>query len=290
MLKIVTKNQNLIRLAYSSEWLSKFIVFDISGIDSVNDPVLRNTIVSNIVTEERHGKATAPGRFKDLDEIASKHVKPGTPNIVHDIGVSSGITSCDFYDSVFSKLKAEYFISDKYTRYYYTGRRVIRIFDVDRRLLYGSVFSLLANKGLGRYYPIASWLYWILDHIPPIDVELKEICLLDHRTIAYINEGKLKCIDYDVFRTTIANRFTYVRCMNVLNRNSWFSDEQISKALAAICDSIVEGGILQVGRSRDNGMHDASFFRKDKGRMQLLESVNRGTELMCFVVASGVSR
>jgi hypothetical protein len=287
MLKIATKSQNLIRIVYSSKWLSKLFVFDISGIDSVSDCALRNAIVSNMTTQERHGKTTAPGRFKDLDEVASKYARTQAMNIVHDVGVSSGVTACDFYDTVFSSLKVEYFISDKYTRYYYTGKRVVRVFDQDQRLLYGYVFSLLADGALQARYSIARWLFRILNIIPPIDVELKEICLFDPRTIAYLSAGKLKSIDYDVFQTKIVDRFTYVRCMNVLNRNSWFPDEKISGAIAAICGSLVDGGILQVGRSRDNGAHDAGFFRKERGGMRLLESVNRGSELELAVLAYG---
>ena len=50
MLKIATKNKNLIRIVYASKWLSKFFAFDISGIDAVNDSALRNAIISNMTT------------------------------------------------------------------------------------------------------------------------------------------------------------------------------------------------------------------------------------------------
>jgi hypothetical protein len=288
MFKIATRNQKLIRLAYSSRWLSKFVVFNISGINSVGDSALRNAIISNMSTEERHGKTTAAGRFADLDEVASKYVSHHGANFVHDIGVSSGITSCDFYDAVFSKLNVEYCISDKYTHYYYTGKKVVRIFDADKRLLYGYFFSLLADNRLRCQFPVSRILYHILEKIPATDEELKDICLFDPKTIEYLDQGKLKCIDYDVFRTSLAERFTYVRCMNVLNRNLWFSEQQLSKALMAICGSLIEGGILQVGRSRDDGTHDASFLRKERGHMLLLESINRGSEVSEFVLTYGL--
>ncbi len=289
MLKIATRNQKLIRLAYSNRWLSKLLVFNISDIGCVNDSALRNAIISNMTTEERHGKTTAAGRFADLDGVAARYVSAHGPNIVHDIGVSSGVTSCDFYDAVFSKLNVEYYISDKYTRYYYTGRQVVRIFDADRRLLYGYLFSLVADKELSRSYPVAKILYGLLERMPPFDKQLKEICLFDPRTVEYLRQGRLRSIDYDVFQSRIVDRFTYVRCMNVLNRNLWFSDEQILKALTAILDSIVEGGILQIGRSRDDGTHDVTFFRKERGHMCLLESINRGSEVGDAVVTCGSS-
>ena len=287
MLKIATKSPNLIRIVYSSKWLSKFFVFDISGIDAVNDSALRNAIISNMTTPERHGETTAPGRFKDLDRVASKYVRPEGPNVVHDIGVSTGVTACDFYDAVFATLSVEYFISDKYTQYYYTGRRVVRVFDAEQRLLYGYVFSLLADGTLRPHYSIARLLFGILGRIPPSDLEPKEICLFDQTTIAYLNAGKLRSIEYDVFQTKIVDRFTYVRCMNVLNMNSWFGDKEISAAIAAICGSLVEGGILQIGRSRDDGTHDVGFFRKERGGMRLLESVNKGSELERAVMTCG---
>ena len=75
--------------------------------------------------------------------------------------------------------------------------------------------------------------------------------------------------------------------MNVLNMNSWFADKKILAAIAAICGSIVEGGILQIGSSRNDGMRDVSFFRKERGGMRLLESVNKGSELERAVMTCG---
>jgi hypothetical protein len=210
--------------------------------------------------------------------------QPG--GVVHDIGVSSGVTSCDFYDLITSAEEVMFFISDKYTRYYCAGSYIVRIYDVNKTFLYGYLLWLVAKKREGWRYIISTLLYWIIRESFPADQRFHEICLFDTQARQYLTEGKLRNIEYDVFETELLNRFTFVRCMNVLNRDSWFSDESISVALSLISKSIVEGGVLQVGRSRDNGLHDVSFFKKSGTNLILVENVGQGTELIDLIEAT----
>jgi hypothetical protein len=145
-------------------------------------------------------------------------------------------------------------------------------------------FGILAYRNAGRYFPGSRLLHRIVSLLPQSGGELEEIDLFDPTTKEYIRTGKLKKLEYDVFGTRIDSQFTYVRCMNILNRNCWFTDQQIAGALVRIKSSLVEGGLLQLGRTNDAGVNAATFYRKVGKSFHPVDEMGGGTELSDLVV------
>ncbi len=66
--------------------------------------------------------------------------------------------------------------------------------------------------------------------------------------------------------------------MNLLNLG-YFPPESIEVALRNLIESLKEGGVLQIGRTHPDGVSHATFYRKRGARLEMLQDVERGTEL-----------
>jgi hypothetical protein len=125
----------------------------------VHDYVYKYVLTSNATSKE-----TSASRFRDLDPIACSLIKQHKLDNIHDIGVSSGVTSLALYRMLASTgIPFTLSISDKYAAYGCTGRRVVRIVDAQ-----GSVRELYVCGILGKReeitskYPVTRFLYWLL--------------------------------------------------------------------------------------------------------------------------------
>jgi SAM-dependent methyltransferase len=241
--------------------------------------------MTHFVTESNHGKTTDPNRFNDLDLMIVKNLKAFNLPKIHDIAVSSGITSCELKILLNETgIGSEFFISDRFMLYYYRGKRIVRIYDNKKKLLYGHIFGVLADKKLSNYFIFSKLLFHFLKRFAS-KKQFKKILMLDTDTTELINKGELKVIYYDAFETEIINDFDFVRCMNLLNVNSWFSEDQIIKALLNIKNSLKEGGIFLIGRTnQESNINNAAFFIKENNKFLHVEDLNCGCELKRIIL------
>lgn len=281
MIKLALQDLGLLRKAWRIPLARNLFVYDLTGLESIEDPLEFSEAVSLLRTESLHGKTTARHRFRDLDARAAVHLSGLERPVVHDIAVSTGITSRELFEALAGAgLPPELHISDKYWLYYCSGRRLVRVFGADRRFLYAYCFGLLADPGLPRKYFLSRLLFRLLEPLTSFPDAPRRLVLFDAETRRWLQEGKLCQLDYDVFETRLPGRFDFVRCMNLLNLNSWFTREQIRTALANLKASMREGAVLLVGRTDDRtGVNAAGFYRRNGDRLVLLEAVNGGSEL-----------
>jgi len=265
--------------------VNRFIVFNFSHLDGIEDPILRAKVYSYITTECFHGKTTASRRFSDIDKITLRYLRKMEDPVIHDIAVSSGITSCDLLREIKAAgIQADYCISDKYSLYYSTGKRFTRIYDANKKFLYGYIFSLLAKKTDDVKLIGSKVLYYLLKIMSTPDNNYKKVLLLDGNAVMNINNGNFTFIEYDVLSSIIKDKFTYVRCMNLLNRYSWLGDDEICIALRNIKTSLKENGIMQIGKTEDGtGVNNVSIFKKTDDKFVLLEHINAGSELIDII-------
>ena len=168
--------------------------------------------------------------------------------------------------------------------YYYSGKRIVRIYDNKKQLLYGYIFGILADKNLSNNFIFSRLLFHFLIRYVS-KKEYKKILMLDIDTTELIKKGELKVINYDAFETEIINEFDFVRCMNLLNANSWFSDDQIIKAILNVKNSLKEGGIFLIGRTnQESNINNAAFFIKDNNKFLHIEDLNCGCEFKRIIL------
>jgi len=264
--------------------LRKFLVCRIDAIPglrtaAVQDYVYKYLFAGKVFAAKATSKETSEARFRDLDPIASSLITHYRLDSIHDIGVSSGVTSLALYRTLAATgMPVSFHISDKYAVYGRAGRWLVRIIDAD-----GWVGELYVCGILGKHadisnkYPVTRLLYSALAKRPFSD-RISWFALFDPEVLQYVQQGLIRRIDYDVFVTRMPDAFSFVRCMNLLNPNN-FPRQSLQAALRNVSESLREGGVLQIGRTHEDGASHAGFYRKRGARLELLREVGTGTEL-----------
>jgi hypothetical protein len=263
MLKIVIKNLRLIRWLSKAHFLSKFITVDIRVLDKCSDG-LSDFAYSSLVMGNKTSKQTNESRFTDLDVYLSSLNITGN---VHDIGVSSGISSLKLLDNINIKL----FISDKYMFAKCSEGFITRFYDVDNKFMFAYCCGIFISD-------LVSWSFFISKLLNKCIIKNSNkirhsICLLHPKVL----KQKINIIkDYDVFTSETNLQFQLVRCMNLLNLN-YFDEQDIKTALNNIKTSLVEGGYLLVGRT-ENMQNNATLYQKKNNTFEVAKEFNEGYE------------
>lgn len=258
--------------------LREFFKCRMDAIGNLKDPGIRDYVYSRLAAGGGTTKQTAVGRFRDLDDIIVSLAHKDKINVVHDIAVSSGVTSLELYSTLHSHgLPTSFRVSDKYAKYGATGRALVRIADADGTLVEMYACGVLAKRNVSKYFFLTRLLYWLLADVA-VHNRTKVFFLFDAQVLEHIERGLIYHIDYDVFETRTGSLFTFVRCMNLLNLDR-FSSSQIQGALSNIVGSLQENGVLQIGRTMSDGRNMVGFYLKTDHGLQLLKEVGGGTEL-----------
>ncbi len=286
MLKFALKDASLYLKLSKNSILGKFICFRLDALGSINDPIIAAAIYTRHRVSGRITKETAPGRFQDLEASTlailsgERPILSGERPILHDVAVSSGITSVELYHSV-KKLGVEFqlFVSDKYSRYYSSGRFFCKIYGVDKELIQAYCCNILADGKVSWNFPLSKILYQCLRKLDRPSKNLSVISLYDPKLLELIKSEKVKEITYDILTTKTPDHFTFVRCMNVLNQ-SYFTEDKILHALQLIKTSLRKGGVLLLGRTVGDGVNRATYYRKtESGHLHPFQDINGGSEL-----------
>jgi hypothetical protein len=279
ILKFATRSEHLLVLALRHSLVIKFLVCRIDSIPELRTAAVHDYVYKYVFAGKATSKETSAGRFRELDPIARSLITHYRLDSIHDIGVSSGVTSLALYRTLAATgMPVSFHISDKYAVYGRAGRWLVRIIDAD-----GSVGELYICGILGKHadvsskYPVTRLLYSALAERPFSD-PISWFALFDREVLQYVRQGLIRRIDYDVFVTRMPDAFSFVRCMNLLNL-SYFPRRSLQAALRNVSESLKEGGVLQIGRTHEDGASHAGFYRKRGARLELLREAGTGTEL-----------
>jgi hypothetical protein len=258
--------------------LRKFLVYRTDAMPELRNAALRDHIYSAFFTANATSKQTSAGRFGDLDRLTCSIIAEHELDVIHDVGVSSGVTSLDLYRALAATgIPLTFHISDKYAVYRCAGRCPARIIDAQGSVTELYVCGILGKRDVSNKFPLTRFLHWWLAD-GPIRGQVRSFVLFDHEVVEHMEKGLIRRVDYDVFTTRMPGSFSFVRCMNLLNL-SYFAPESIEMALRNLIDSLKEGGVLQIGRTHPDGTSHAAFYRKHGSRLEMLQEVGGGTEL-----------
>jgi hypothetical protein len=292
--KIATSNKSLLAMVGRSTFLSRIIRGNLLLVPLTEDHGLADRIVSSVwVDRVAMSKETVAGRFRDLDGILidlSQHLLNPT---VHDVAVSSGITSLELLDRYRAHgLSPRFYISDKFARCLCVQRGpVARIYDSYGTLLQGRVGALLADPQASWRFPLSRLLFLLLDRTTPClsAQHFTEILLYNRGIREALTAGAMTHLDYDVFSSSVDIKFDVVRCMNTITRK-YFSPDRIAQALANLGRSLKPSALLLVGRTLPDGRNDATFFRVLDERFVPERVVNQGADIHDIVTSLAIRR
>jgi hypothetical protein len=279
MLIIAVGNSDLYRRIQNIPVLNKFFRLRLDAAECLHDIRTSAAVYKSFYTAEGTSKETVPNRFSEIDKVTLALIDPDKQVAIHDVGVSSGITSLELFQQLASRGQAfKFYISDKFSRYRYSGKLVRRLFDEDGNLAQAYAFGLLCDRHVHGKYFISRLGYELVSRFRGPESIDGELCLYHPGIAELLSEGAIQELRYDLFRSQIESRFDFVRCMNVLNL-SYFPPAKISTAIRNLYSSLNEDGILQVGKTNPAGINEVSFFRKANGKLLTVEEINGGSEI-----------
>ena len=278
MIKFVTSNEWMLRYATKYDILARILKGSILSLRKYNDRKIRENVYYSIRLINGVSKQTETGRFSDIDEITKCIIMERQCRDLHDVGVSSGITSIELLRKL-GAISVNYFISDKYSYcYVYSRFGQTLIFDSDFRLLVVYVGPFFAEHDCRNYFFLSKLIFLFGRYRSVERDQCQKIVLFEDEVVEAINGGDIKHIEYDVLRTKVNSEFDYVRCMNLLNY-SYFSAEELQQGIAGVYHSLRKGGIFQVGRTTSDGKNNVSFYVKEDQSFSLVKRVGDGSEI-----------
>jgi len=279
MIKIALKNIRFLEKISKIPVLKYFFVLKISeNFPQINSEPVLEKFYTDIYVNNKTSKRTFKNRFDNLNIISFDYLKNQKNTVIHDVAVSSGISSYEFFDFLKSKnINPVFYASDKYAEIFVKKGFVTKIYDVEKNLMFAYAGNFFAvDKNI--FFPLTVLLFKMLKKSKmPAKFNYK-LLLLHPEMLKKINKNEINFINYDIFNTEINDKFTFVRVMNILNLG-YFDEQKINTALENIKKSMKENAILLVGRTNSDGINNAGFYLKRNDKLIHLRDVNNGSEI-----------
>lgn len=276
----MTSNPKLYSYVIRSNLLLKLIEYDITKLEQIANESDVIHIISRIRAGKTTSKQTETERFSDVNPHLLQHLNTNMNHVIHDVAVSNGITSFELteflIDAGFTFVMD---ISDKYSVYHYKPGIIKLIYNADYSLCKGYFMFIVADRYINKFYILSHILFNALAKLK-ISSNLLPFSLI---SIPDNISNIVRQINYDAFLTQLPNKYTFVRCMNLLNF-SYFSESDILLAIDNIYLSLVNEGVFQIGRTTDTGLNDVSFYKKSLNSFIHLGSINNGSEIHDLII------
>ncbi|HTX86738.1 MAG TPA: class I SAM-dependent methyltransferase [Candidatus Nanoarchaeia archaeon] len=269
--------------------------------------------ILNFAFSDGSYKKTHSRRFDDFDDqviaYLQKNLDRGKKYKFHDLAVSDGRTSRDFYlqlEKIFPAL--DYYASDKnmFVDIFPDRKNKIRRIAKDEKgkilqiILPPFVLNIYSPKRALRFkikkailYPINLILAKLLLWPPALELFIK-IDPAEKRRIALISgearelaatKNNFHLQSFDLFQKS-PDKFDLIRAMNVLNI-SYFTPAEVKKIAANIFASLAEGGLFIVGSNLSAGTPvNGDLLLKKNGQWQSVLKFGRGTNFREIILSA----
>jgi hypothetical protein len=280
MLRLVVKNEAVAKFLYRLPHADIIVRADLRHIGRWQDDRTIDRAYSDVPTTNGTSKQTQRGRFQDLEPIVLELLSATRTPRIHDVGVSSGITSVDLYEALLKKdFAAALVVSDQYAVYYWIEHNGgVAFYDADGILRYAYKRGVVGSAEDSSWFPISRAVFKQFESPLPCGVEPHSIELYHPALLRLVRAGKVKTCTYDVFTTKSPPEYDFVRCMNLLNPK-YFNQSDLLRALHNIGTSVRDGGVFQLGRTMPDGLNHVSFFVRVGTRFERAREVRDGSEI-----------
>jgi len=250
------------------------------SISNMKNPVTIDLAFSKIDLLSGVSKQTNKNRFSDVDPTSLQIIASRSLSKLHDVGVSSGITSLELRRQLQTAgFEGEMFISDKFARFW-TNRRGLStdVFDSDYNLVCTYLGPIVGDSEDTWKLPISRLVFLRARKRKFDDSSEQGFLLLHPDVLDSVNRGDLRFIDFDVFNNSEDRTFDFVRCMNLLNLG-YFPTGKILDGLRTLHGSLAPGGILQIGRTHLEGGNHVTFYERTTDGFERTDVVGDGSEI-----------
>jgi len=229
-------------------------------------------------------KTTSYGRMVGINLKLKKYIKKffSKKIVICDFGVSSGQSTLELYNDLKkSGIKKLYGFDKQIYLKIYRMKKLIFLYSTKNNLLF-----VEHNKHCIRYR-----YFFILKKLEKIFPFLFDMLSIKYKKSKVLipNFDKIKECDFfeqDIFQIEkkYYNFFDVVRVSNLLNKN-YFTKSKLKKGIINLNKICKENSIVLVNRTNSKKKNTASFFIKKKGKFQLLEDINGGSEIKNLILS-----
>ena len=282
MFKIAIQNPKFYLKIINISIFKKFFVLKLTSINELEGKDFIDC-VSKVLVPGKVWMTTQKNRFAEIDDITINLLKNNSENYIHDVAVSVGITTLDLFDKLErNNIDYKLFVSEKYSDFLATGKYICKVYSADNEFIEGYFLGLVAQNNPSWALFLSKLLFKVMYFLKDGSYR-KRITIFDKRLQDLIKTEEITIIKYDVLSSIIKEKFSYIRCMNLLNL-CYFNDEQLYLAVTLLMESLKENGILQIGRTEIvTGTNHVSFFKKENNKLRIVKEVNGGTEIMKII-------
>jgi hypothetical protein len=280
MIKFVIKNKKHFEMLSKLSTLKSFFIFDITRLSDIEDSIFFNKVISTYSNDNNTVKETNEGRFDSLNDsfLSLFPDKQITINI-HDVAVSSGITTCDLFTWLhLNNYKASIHASDMYSVIQYYGNKVKYFYDADGKLSEVYFLNFYLQPKLTNKFILSKLLFKLMKSLARPNKPKKKIFLFDKKFNSLVSKEQIQFFELDLFGSKpIFGSYDFVRAMNILNLR-FFSEEKLIFGMKKLLKSTNEGGILLIGRTSLDGENNATYYQKSGNQFIPMKKVNHGYE------------
>ena len=279
MLKIIINNKKIFELLSNLKYIKSFFVYDITKSPEIDDGIFYNKVISLYSNNNNTSKTTYGGRFDDLNNILFELFDNKKIIKIHDVAISSGITTVDLYNFLIShNINAKIDASDRFSTIEYYGNSIKYFYDSNNNIIQIYFFNLFLGLKISNFFFISKLFFLLLKNFKTNKKTRKKIFLFSKEFYEYFNHNKINYFDFDLFDINSNNKkYNFIRVMNVLNL-IYFSEQQIIFAVKNLLDSLEDNGILLIGRTSLDGINNATFYKKNSNKLYSIKSVYNGYE------------
>ncbi len=294
----------------------RFSLTLLAGSDAamrVQDEILLARLYNELVVAGRIHKTTRRNRFKGLDRIIVEVLGrelPDVPEIaLHDVGASSGVTTLELWKTLLSVRPGRAHASDYYANMLLVrceGHPLVVACDEEGAPLQFTLgeFVFSAGQRESLFRPCNRWLQARararLPDVARVIAARKEgrtlpsgwsveVVALWHPAcrLAAAADARFTLGRHDVC-AVMSPRWHFVRAMNVLNPG-YFSPERQREAVRALAGSLLPGGLLLIGRTREeaDSSNVATLFRASSAGLEAILDLRGGAENKELVLEAG---
>lgn len=282
MLQIVVKRPERFAALRRLPASEKYLRLDLRSLGRVRDEALLGHLYRRVGLHSGISKQTSANRFAALEDTTLELLAGFDCPHIHDVGVSSGITSVELYEAASRRqLNFKLTVSDRYAQFYAEQRGLAtHIFDADARLQCSYLAMLYGDHHTGWKYPLSVLLHRSAPDKPGTNAQ--GFLLYHPKLLTLIDAGKAANIAFDVLEPSQLAQFDYVRCMNLLNAG-YFSSADLAQGLKVLAASLRPEGILQIGRTDQQGVNNVGFYRLTGSQFSLVKNIGAGSEIASLI-------
>ena len=257
---------------------------------SAYDPELESQFFSRIKLQNGTLKKTLAHRLDDMNQLMLPYICQTTerPVKIMDVAVSSGISTVEWYEHLRANgVDCQFAATDStiFAGLLSLTGHFAALVDAESRIIHLDLFGRgTTPEAEGWKGVVIAFFKQVFRFAMRVGLKRKEVLLLSSRLYQYKNRIQIYEDDLTVSnKIEFRNAFHVLRAANILNR-LYHTDDVLLRMTRNLVDRLMDGGLLIICRTEQNGRNHAAIFRRSGRELLPLVRTGDGCELENIIV------